>query len=1291
MAIKYPGGKSNDSEVYANVEDNWGGTYPVGRNRRWHSGIHVISKFPVYPLCDGVLAAFRLDETHCSISRLKEITSNEYEKLTQKEEKEIYKKQTTVIGENYKLIDDNANEYFSSGFILVRHEGVIPTAGNAPKIAVNFFTLYMNLNPYRNIEPNKNYYEYQSIRSINQQEDIFIPFYQKWIFKVSGANLPSHYYTTFNQNGDGKIFPYSQCLIVEDPLKTQENLVCKFDNMPEKEIRVPSEIIEVITKRYVPGGNGVAIYRRIPLDSDEDDRCRLTTIKESAFFTTINIERGNGRTWDYNTGYVKVSVAGHEINPSHHEGWLYMPGVDFSGSNKENINNQIKVLGDSVPSKRYECIISNQTQTILQIKGTVEKRHCPYIFGKEPIISSTNYKVISIMAFIEELLQLNWLNKFINFITGGIEYDPSVIKITTTPDNKFVKSIEINKTTAKNPQNTARISASSDMRIVIIKEKDLIFDHKSNFSDSAVQYAFFYDKTPVTPAVIENGNSAASFAKCTHLPTNSFECFVVTRMDILAENDCVEIIKDLPLTDPYFIKNMENMVFCRWFLPEKQLHSVLIKASDLEYTGTGRGRVKPGFTGQSRLDGFMIYDIDEQEGKQTNTQPIGNARRVIEKDGEFELLHAEKFLSSRTQGLYPLKTENDGMIRYIHIKNIEAVQAKIVFKQEFGQFGKTIKGEDLPRIGTDTVLGFPSPEKESAMHDLVVFFTDDSFMNKTESRIDLYRIKKEKDIYSISGKTQNTHYFPPHTVLSFETFTEGRKKVYKLTVKSMEIFFRINDNYVENNKLEAGKNYKIQMAPMKIWLFDQLIDFSNDSEIACEAKVDIFAKSFNKIRGKIKDMELLCKENRAQSADNKIPRFYIEFSENQNLQLDYALWVFADDMEKLVNKTIDESAKTITLEGGVEITGYDDNPLYSAFTKKDRTGIYGQDLMLKSVINEEYEKKGTAVSVYQGFSLKDGEIFYVLKDDVENENALEWEKYFTKMGDDPNDLYYDPGDYDEMIKRSREEKRKIVCRHPLEWDKTQYTAEKLQAHSPFMNKERLDRIGKKSEILDIWNDIKDIEGIKQNENKLWFAHPVYFISHLDKMDFISSTVRNLLEAQKIVLDYLPYRKGGGGPPHLLLPPGSKTTYCSTSTFDVLEATGFHTEGLYNTKDITAHQIDTTANQASEHLVKMAEGGKIIKIKAEEAQKLANIGYTVVAAWYNSDGHGHLSTVRPWYDDDYDDSRGPFLANVGWQTGKMFAFTTDAFGKDKDVKFYYDPNQSFIFDTTKMWCKKAPLR
>ena len=125
-----------------------------------------------------------------------------------------------------------------------------------------------------------------------------------------------------------------------------------------------------------------------------------------------------------------------------------------------------------------------------------------------------------------------------------------------------------------------------------------------------------------------------------------------------------------------------------------------------------------------------------------------------------------------------------------------------------------------------------------------------------------------------------------------------------------------------------------------------------------------------------------------------------------------------------------------------------------------------------------------------------------------------------------------------------------------------------------------------------------------------------------------------------------------------------------------------------------------ANAAAQMLATNARIGKqydpddlrfVKSISAENAQKLANDGFIVVAAWLNpSGGSGHLTTVRP-DEADFNEKYGPLVSQIGGSVSVMS--TRDAFGVGTsqpntaesmdDIKYYYYPNQEFSYDPSQL--------
>jgi len=174
----------------------------------------------------------------------------------------------------------------------------------------------------------------------------------------------------------------------------------------------------------------------------------------------------------------------------------------------------------------------------------------------------------------------------------------------------------------------------------------------------------------------------------------------------------------------------------------------------------------------------------------------------------------------------------------------------------------------------------------------------------------------------------------------------------------------------------------------------------------------------------------------------------------------------------------------------------------------------------------------------------------------------------------------------------------------------------------------------------------------------------------------STNVNNLTTVQQMTREAEIYQMGGAGRFAELAKTDS--TYCNLATYDVARATGFNTDALYGKDSLNGRDVyNTNANAASQNLAAAAANGTVVQIGGAYAQSLANAGYTVIAAWENptAGGKGHLATVSP---DGYG-STTPTISNVGTDNGVKGVL--EAFGKNNTPQYYYDPNQTFIFDTS----------
>ena len=169
----------------------------------------------------------------------------------------------------------------------------------------------------------------------------------------------------------------------------------------------------------------------------------------------------------------------------------------------------------------------------------------------------------------------------------------------------------------------------------------------------------------------------------------------------------------------------------------------------------------------------------------------------------------------------------------------------------------------------------------------------------------------------------------------------------------------------------------------------------------------------------------------------------------------------------------------------------------------------------------------------------------------------------------------------------------------------------------------------------------------------------------------------LLEKQKELIEDERYQQGSEGPNNYL-GATSETTWCNKATEKITFETSYELSmALRNKGD--KYWENTNANDMFDNLVKAAgnPNSHIIEITPEQAQNLANKGYTVVGSWKNDKPNqsGHIATVEPGY--EYEPDRGPYFGNVGTRKYSGFGKTAlEAFGSDKldKIKYFYYDNQ-----------------
>jgi hypothetical protein len=294
---------------------------------------------------------------------------------------------------------------------------------------------------------------------------------------------------------------------------------------------------------------------------------------------------------------------------------------------------------------------------------------------------------------------------------------------------------------------------------------------------------------------------------------------------------------------------------------------------------------------------------------------------------------------------------------------------------------------------------------------------------------------------------------------------------------------------------------------------------------------------------------------------------------------------------------------------------------------------------------------------------------------------------------------------DTESKKTKLIKRSIICGHPLELDKEQYiengSIKRNIQKSYGLNmatKENTEYFKNMVKAIDVWGELKVSlkEILGADKNNFWFAHPVYFINHLDKAGLLNIYAEDLKKVQDKIIALNCLKKGARGM-YDQDPPSQNQTYCNHAVFLTIKAVDKNFRNFTQRKDdafpeAPSDYTDNTGLKKSNYwcdiLKKQAELGILVKLNEgndyklgeQRAQEYANRGYVVIAAWKNLNSVNeinnspHYATARPGY--VYNPKEGTMLANVGNDNGLKNVI--EGFGKGirSEIKWYYNPNQIF---------------
>jgi murein DD-endopeptidase MepM/ murein hydrolase activator NlpD len=1090
--FRLPAGYSTITDLYNNTEIHRGGHYPLGVNNSWHSGVHLhfSADMPMNPFLGGTVVACRLNTGYQAIPLPAEVDGDEYRVLSRGEQ-ELYDGETYKPGEiqtiklrkitedNYKELSPAAKkcvekhpdgytpvDLFSNDFVLMRHSVMLPekdgeqdTAHSNERETIIFFCLYLGFNNVitRELSPFYNGF----IDKIPPLPRRRLPFFQKWVFKIiPDVSGPYSNDQKYHEIAGTKIFQYSTCVIKGENANDYQ---CVFTNC-NSEAWVPKGKLAVTRLIYKPAKENVEIYK-IPLQGQLPN-FKTTTLKQNAAFSTVSI-------WDRNANYYRAEVQYQECNKASFLGWIRSNVPVIGGRNSKQ---NICITGQVFPYTITQTVPSHIRAVNLweYLRHSYPSRITETKHGYQPVL----------------------------------EYNKKAVQITLSDDGKLVTGFSI----IPRQEEKALGTLTNESTMILLER-----------AASGEQYSFYYNgKKTITVKVSREEFDA--FKGNSWVP--GLASYKWTKVGGVTAGDYVDIDGQIPVPPsknlPEHVQSEEGIKACcftYYQYPNTNVtdYPILVKKEDLRLEQGNAWLSDISFCEQM-APGYIYYDS-------TAARTAGNnARGMFEGGDEFEMVDPYAFSGA---GVVPVRVGND--IRYLDLTAGAQLKAKIVIKDAYkGKNSIVLPGEKI--TGSD-IIGYPTNhphENADGCYDFAVFFTGDDFLRDT-SRIHnaqtaCYTIPPETQKYTCREHKEKAYYFPPGTV--FNAAPEGDSN--KLTVKSIPLYFRGRDvkKTIETVNGKDTVFYTITTPPTAVYLMD------SDTRIDCEQETSEpeneaareFGRGFRLIRPLLKDKKLEHLEN----GQGGTVRLRLDFEE-QGIPFDMTLWAKKD-----YGKLQPQGDFLTTAIGRTEnLKLYNENPDYALFEEAGKTE---EEITCKA--EEEKNEKGTGTRIYYGFKDARGSLFYVAEDakDLERKNYLDWEEFFTLDGTDSDgDLVCDIDkevrkieslsagqdgyqlsdgiitrrELEEFFKRRChyqdlvEGFRRYVCRHPLEWDKTKYDEGfKNKLWMKFnLNGERFTRLQERAEKLDIWEGIKNLDDIKRNgtaENNFWFAHPVYFLNHLDK-------------------------------------------------------------------------------------------------------------------------------------------------------------------------------------------------
>jgi hypothetical protein len=510
-----------------------------------------------------------------------------------------------------------------------------------------------------------------------------------------------------------------------------------------------------------------------------------------------------------------------------------------------------------------------------------------------------------------------------------------------------------------------------------------------------------------------------------------------------------------------------------------------------------------------------------------------NACGILTEGTEF---HADSLLSQYKKGrqIIPVssdkeETSNEYLkFEETNCNHADAIEVTVVYIRGYNSGGILPK-----RLNENELLGFSvqPPSEKTSCYDLILFFPDIAFLGNTRNTISAFVPRESAKLYT--KRESLTCFFPTASEFNIIKKTSG---AYYLCLKSMVIYLYKgngkNRETLPKNVLDTSGKLVFDIAGVP---GGGLFGAGYDSPA-----IKVFTQAFRPVQGSLDNTNTSYAGEYNDGQESCI-RFRVDFT----TLLKLCFWITLKEYESKQSRLKIENNCLKILTGGCALDFYTADPSTGdIFSETSRP--LPKDYALKGESLPEGSTDDKTGKEYIAVN-KNG---FIAKTDFEKVNLLEWERFFDKLDtendeevffgafrpvgdflfgskDRAKDIYYDndtvwnryhkePGRAaSPKLAATRQntlnkQKRRVICRHPLEWDETLYfdgntLRDSAGTHFGIINDPGREKHFKDIvTAIDIWKDLKDAEIAgtgtdRLKENSFWFAHPVYFINHLDMM------------------------------------------------------------------------------------------------------------------------------------------------------------------------------------------------